>query len=314
MVKKSALVGRRRLRAGCVGAASLLVLAACGGDTAPEATGGQTRTEATNATEAFPEEITAEDFAPELFGDDSADVDNEYFPFEPGSQWTLEGRAFDGEERIERRVVFTVTDLTKVIAGVRAVVGWDRDYNNDELAEEEIIFFAQDRGGNVWHLGQYREEYDEEDGELAGTRAWFVGSPEGATPGIMMKADPAPGTPSYSQGFAPPPFNWDDRSKVHRVGVETCVPVRCFQDVLVIDEFEPTKPGAHQLKYYAPGVGNVRVGWYGEAEKEREVMVLTKLSQLSPEELADARAKALEMEERAYAYGRTQPVEPRAAL
>lgn len=310
MVKKSVWVRRRRLRAGCVGAVSLLVLAACSGDAAPEATEGQTPTEATNATEAFPEEVTTKDFAPELFGDDSADIDNEYFPFEPGTQWTLEGRAFDGDERVERRVVFTVTDLTKVIAGVRVAVGWDRDYDDDALIEEEIIFLAQDRGGNVWHLGQYTEEYDEE--ELIGGRAWFVGSPEGATAGIMMKADPALGTPSYSQGFAPPPFHWDDRARVHRVGVETCVPVQCFQDVLVTDEFEPSIPGAHQLKYYAPGVGNVRVGWYGENEEEREVMVLTKLSQLSPEELAEARAAALEMEERAYAYARTQPAQPRA--
>ena len=293
-------------------AASLLLLAACGADTTPEATGEQTPTEATNATEAFPEEVDAKDFAPELFGADSADVDNEYFPFEPGTQWTLEGRAFDGDEQVERRVVFTVTDLTKVIAGVRVVVGWDRDYNDDALIEEEIIFLAQDQGGNVWHLGQYREQYDEE-GELDGGRVWFVGSPEGATAGIKMKADPSLGTPSYSQGLAPPPFNWDDRAKVHRVGVETCVPAGCFQDVLVTDEFEPSIPGAHQLKYYAPEVGIVRVGWYGENEEEREVLVLTKHSQLSPEELAVARATALEMEERAYAYARTQPVEPRAA-
>ena len=32
----------------------------------------------------------------------------------------------DEGERIEHRVVFTVTGLTKEIAGVRAAVGWDR--------------------------------------------------------------------------------------------------------------------------------------------------------------------------------------------
>jgi hypothetical protein len=39
------------------------------------------------------------------------------------------------------------------------------------------------------------------------------------------------------------------------VGQNTCVPVECYEDVLVIEEFERNKPGAYQLKYYAPGVG-----------------------------------------------------------
>jgi hypothetical protein len=78
----------------------------------------------------------------------------------------------------------------------------------------------------------------------------------------------------------------------------------------VIDEFEPSIPGAHQLKYYARDVGNVRVGWFGRNEEEREVMVLVKFVQLSPIALEKVRAKALELEHRAYAYARTPPAEP----
>jgi hypothetical protein len=39
------------------------------------------------------------------------------------------------------------------------------------------------------------------------------------------------------------------------------VPGNCYDDVLVIEEFERNKPGIFQLKYYAPGVGEVRAGW-----------------------------------------------------
>ncbi len=56
--------------------------------------------------------------------------------------------------------MFTVTDLTKVVNGVRAVVVWDRDYASGELQETELAFFAQDNDGNVWHLGEYPEEYE----------------------------------------------------------------------------------------------------------------------------------------------------------
>jgi hypothetical protein len=96
------------------------------------------------------------------------------------------------------------------------------------------------------------------------------------------------------------------------VGQKTCVPVGCYEDVLVIEEFERNIPGAYQLKYFAPGVGDVRVGWRGPAEEEKEGLV--KNVRLSPEALAEARANALELEDHAYElkdfYRETQPAKP----
>jgi hypothetical protein len=80
----------------------------------------------------------------------------------------------------------------------------------------------------------------------------------------------------------------------------------------VIDEFERAKPGAHQLKYYAPGVGNVRVGFLGN-DPEQEVLELIRTVELSPEKLAEARAEALKIDARAQLYGHTSPVEVRPA-
>lgn len=294
----------------CVSVVLLLAFSAsaCSNDPPREANpSGTTLERGTTKSETSPANIEAKDFAPGLFDEDSANIDNEWWPLTPGTRFVWKGRAFDDEERVDRRVVFVVTNLTKVIAGVRTRVGWDNDYNNGRLGETELIFLAQDKGGNVWHLGQYREEYDTE--EFRGGRVWVVGDPVGAEAGILMKAKPQLGAPSYSQGFAPPPWNWDDRAKVYQMGVRNCVPVGCFDKVLVIDEFEPTIPGAHQLKYYARGVGNIRVGWRGPKEDEQEVMVLVKHQHLSPQALAEARARALELEHRAYAYARTRPAE-----
>src|SRR2546429_192292 len=71
---------------------------------------------------------------------------------------------------------------------------------------------------------------------------------------------------------------------------------------------------AEQLKYYARGIGKVRVGWRGEGEKLQEVLELTEFSQLGPEALAAARAAALKLEKSAYnvskdVYGATTPSE-----
>jgi hypothetical protein len=46
------------------------------------------------------------------------------------------------------------------------VAVWDRDFQDGELVEEELSFFAQDDGGTVWNFGEYAEEY--EDGEFVG--------------------------------------------------------------------------------------------------------------------------------------------------
>lgn len=258
--------------------------------------------------------VSAKDFSRSRF-EESTRVTNKWFPLKPGTQYIYEGSAFDDGERIERRVVFTVTDLTKVVAGVRAVVAWDRDYDNGELVESELAFFAQDTEGNVWHLGQYPEEYEE--GKFVKAPAWLEGI-DGARAGLAMKAKPRAGAPSYAQGFAPAPLYWDDRARVYKTGVRTCVPVDCYDNVLVMEEFERRKPGAFQLKYYAPGIGGVRVGWRGSREEEKEALVLAALVQLNESDLVKVRSGALALEKRAYklskdVYGRTAPIEQNGA-
>jgi hypothetical protein len=81
---------------------------------------------------------------------------------------------------------------------------------------------------------------------------------------------------------------------------KSCVPVDCYDEVLVIEEFERNMPGAYQLKYYAPGVGDIRVGWRGPEEEEKEGLELVKDVSLSPQGVAKARAGALELEKHAY--------------
>jgi hypothetical protein len=91
------------------------------------------------------------------------------------------------------------------------------------------------------------------------------------------------------------------------------VPLGCYDDSLVIVETNPLERGnGHQLKYYAPGVGNVRVAPRGG--KEHEVLVLVKVRNLGADELARVRGKALVLDRRGArtqkaVYGRTQPAQ-----
>lgn len=250
-----------------------------------------------------------EDFHHTKF-DRSTNIDNEWFPLKPGTRFVYEGFTIEDDKPVPHRLVSTVTDLTKVIDGVRTLVVWEVDYSAGQLAETEIAFIAQDNDGNVWRLGEYPEVY--EDGKFVEAPAWIHGR-EGARAGISMKARPRPGTPSYAQGWGPA-VKWTDRAVVDQMGQKTCVPLRCYEDVLVIAETSKEEPDAEQLKYYARGVGNIRVGWRGTGEKTRETLELVEVVRLGPEALAEARAKALELERRAYTfsenvYGRTPPAE-----
>ncbi len=303
----------RRLRIGSAAAVAMvlpLVLGACGSDrTAKPAAARETEQTAPSTTTTRPAgQATEKDFNRNSF-DRPTNIDNEWFPLKPGTQLVYDGSSIQDGGRVRHGDVFTVTDLTKVIHGVRTVVVWDRDYSEGRLVEAELAFFAQDDDGNVWHLGQYPEEYEE--GELVGHPAWIAGL-EGAKPGISMRAQPRAGTSSYSQGFGPK-VNWTDRARVSKTGQRTCVPSGCYDGVLVTDEYTRDEPDAHQLKYYAGGVGNVRVGWAGRDE-EQETLVLVKVVHLSPKALAEVRRAALKLEERAYGlskdvYGHTPPAE-----
>jgi hypothetical protein len=207
-------------------------------------------------------------------------------------------------------VVFTVTDLTKVIDGVRSVVLWDRDYNAGVLQENELTFHAQDDEGTVWNFGEYPEEYRR--GKLSGAPDTWLAGTDRARAGIVMLAEPRLGTPSYLQGFAPA-IEFADRARVYRTRLKTCVPVDCYDNVLLTDEWNPAEPGAHQRKYYASGVGNIRIGSAGK-DAERETLMLTKLRRLGPPAMAFVRREALKLDARAYrvrpdVYGHTPPAE-----
>jgi hypothetical protein len=240
----------------------------------------------------------------------STQINNPWMPLKPGTRFVYEGTTVqDDGTVVPHRVEVNVTDLTKVIGGIRSVVTWDLDYSDEELVEAELAFYAQDDEGTVWRMGEYPEEYDA--GQFVAAPTWIHGLQD-AKAGIMMKADPRVGTPSYAQGWAPA-VDWTDRGQVDQM-TQTCVPVECYEEALVIAETSQAEPDAQQLKYYARGVGNVRVGWRGAKEKTKETLELTRLEQLTPPALAEVRTEVTKLEKHAYevsrdVYAQTPPME-----
>jgi hypothetical protein len=249
------------------------------------------------------------DFDPAAFDASSADIDHRYLPLAPGTRLVLEGSDRRGKTRQRHRIEIIVTDLVQQIDAVDATVVWERDFVDDTLEEAELAYRAQDMAGNVWHLGEYSEVY--EDDELVGATGFLQGYLGGARAGIVVPAEPRSGTPSYSEGYAPAPINWADRGRVVATGRRTKVPAGEYDDVLVVEEYSEDELSSFQLKYYAPGVGNVRVGWRGE-DATQETLVLVRAETLDASALDAVRAEAGALEERARMYGTPPPARRRA--
>jgi hypothetical protein len=290
-------------------ALALLLVSACASAPAPSpqaTTASEPAPEATRVSEN-PEPQFA-DFDPNNFDAGSINIDNEWSPMQPGTHWAYEGTTTEFGEVFAHRIEFTVTDLTKEIQGVNTVVAWVLDYSDGELVEKEIAFYAQDKDGVVWYFGEYPEEY--EGGEFVKAPTWIAGIGD-ALAGVKMVAQPQLDTPVYFQGWAPS-VEWSDYGFVDEVGLETCVPVDCYEDVLVIAESTLDEQGAYQLKYHARGVGNVQVGWRGDDNLQEE-LEMVEYRQLGSDELAEVRALALEVEQHAYelsedVYALTSPM------
>jgi len=233
---------------------------------------------------------------------DPVRIDNEFFRLTPGIQFVLEGRSSTSGEPLPHKVLFTVTDLVKVVNGIRTRVVLDRDIQDGVISEAELAFFAQDRHGNVWSMGEYPEEYDDE-GNLEGApNTWLAGIDE-AQPGVMMPGRIALGSPKYLQGYAPK-IEFLDCAQIFETGQSVCVPKNCYKNVLVTDETSPLdSDSAHQRKFYAPRVGNVKITAVNDPEGE--TLVLTRVIRLGPQWVVHARKLALTLDRRGM---RTNPV------
>jgi hypothetical protein len=195
-------------------------------------------------------------------GDSSTQIDNPYLPMKPGSRWVYRETDVDGTRQ---RVVVTVTDRTKLIAnGVTARVVRDTVRENGELVEDTFDWFAQDRKGNVWYLGEDTKEY--ENGKVVSTAGSWEAGVDGARAGVVMPAKPRVGM-QYRQelyrGHA------EDKARVLSLDDQAEVPAGHFRRTLMTKDWNPLEPKVLEYKLYARGVGLVlAVGVSGGGGRE----------------------------------------------
>lgn len=194
--------------------------------------------------------------------DFTASIDNRYWPMKPGTRWVF--RELDGEGRA-LRVVVTVTSGTKEVAnGVTARVVRDTVTRDGAVVEDTYDWYAQDRQGTIWYLGEDTAEL--EGGAVASREGSFEAGVDGAQAGVIMPADPTVGM-AYRQEFYA--GEAEDRGTVLSLDEMAEVPAGKYEDALLTKDSTPLEPDVVEYKLYAPGVGPVlALGVSGGAGRE----------------------------------------------
>jgi hypothetical protein len=194
-------------------------------------------------------------------------VNHPYFSLTPGTTFVYEGTTEDGLERIE----VSVLPETKAILGIACTVVRDTVWINGELVEDTYDWYAQDKDGNVWYMGEATKEY--EDGVVVSTAGAWEAGVDGAQPGIIMEADPQVGDVYRQEYYA---GEAEDMAEVLSLNESAEVPYGAFGNVLMTKEWTPLEPGITDHKYYASGVGFVfSVVVEGGTEQVELVEVIT---------------------------------------
>jgi hypothetical protein len=200
-------------------------------------------------------------------------IDNPYWPMDPGKRWTY--REVD-EQGVELKVVVTVSDQTEKMAnGVTARVVRDTVTEDGELIEDTFDWYAQDKGGNIWYLGENTAEFDK--GKLVTKEGSFEAGVDGALPGIIMPADPKDGMQyrqEYYKGKA------EDNGEVLSTDEMAQSPFGHFDNALLTKDTISIEPNVLEYKLYAKGIGPVlTLGVSGGPGSREELIDLDTASQ-----------------------------------
>jgi hypothetical protein len=176
-----------------------------------------------------------------------ARIDNRYLPYKPGTAFHYRG-VREGRRQTDDEVV---THQTKRILGVRSTVVRDTVSEGGRAVERTYDWYAQDRQGNVWYMGELALE--RQHGRMVKASDSWESGVRGAKPGIIMPGHPRRGD-AYRQEYYPPGKALDE-ARVVGFGTGTS-PYGTFKGTLITLERSPLEPQTEK-KYYAPGVGEI---------------------------------------------------------
>jgi hypothetical protein len=175
-------------------------------------------------------------------------VDNRYLPYKVGMKIHFVGLK-EGTRQTDDEVVLA---RSKRILGVKCTTVRDTVSEHGKAVERTDDYYAQDKQGNVWYMGE--DAFELHHGHFVKASDSWLGGIDGGKPGIIMPAHPQPGD-AYRQEYYPPGKALDE-ARVLKLNGRLTVPAGSYTHVLVTSEYSPAEPQTEQ-KYYAAGVGEI---------------------------------------------------------
>jgi hypothetical protein len=233
-------------------------VAGCGSDngSASSASSSSTGTTPAPVTTPYNPEIDPADFG--------GPIDNPYLPLRPGTVYRYRGVGDDGKTREINTVA--VTHRTKRIMGIDARVVLDQVFSGGKPEERTFDWYAQDKDGNVWYMGEDSRNYEHgrwvrDDG------SWTAGVGNGK-PGIIMLAHPHRGD-AYRQEYSP--GHAVDQARVLGQGGPVDTPFRSFARTLLIREYSAIDK-QYEKKWYARGIGVIQEDAITQSKEHSELV------------------------------------------
>jgi hypothetical protein len=182
-------------------------------------------------------------------------ITNPLFPLSSLGLKIFEGTDTDPEtgETISERLESRVLPDTATVDGVTVLVLEEKAYEDGELVEVALDYFAQHANGDVYYFGERVDNY--EDGVLANHDGQWLAGEDAAQAGVIMAAHPRVGT-TYEQELAPGIA--EDRATALSLTETVSTPAGSFANCLKTRDFTPLEPDVEEFKYHCPQVGLVR--------------------------------------------------------
>jgi hypothetical protein len=180
------------------------------------------------------------------------DITNPWLPLANLKQDILEGTEDGKRVRIERTAK---PDVHKTFPfGKQTVESFaveDREWEDGQLAEVALDYFAQDDDGTVYYFGEDVDGYA--DGKVVSHEgSWLLGK-DTKKPGIII-----PGNPIVGEKFKSEDVSKDinEADEVLSLSEDVIAPAGTYQNCVKVAEH--LSEGVTEHKYYAKGVGVVR--------------------------------------------------------
>jgi hypothetical protein len=178
-------------------------------------------------------------------------IDNPYLPLSKFARCELLGREDGARSRVVRRLLNRTKPFQIGGRTVRAAVIEDRAFENGELVERTLDYFAQGDNGIVYYLGEDVDNY--ENGKVVDHQGSWLYGRDTSTLGVAMPAHPRVGS---AWRFEDVPGITTESDRVVDRLARVRVRAKTYRHVIRVREH--SSPGEIEHKLYARGTGLIR--------------------------------------------------------